>query len=163
LLTFDLERDIEVAAQDVRDRIATVVSRLPRDADPPVVSKIDNDSSPVLTVAVSGDRSLRELTELADKRVKVFLERAAGVGQVRIVGGLERAINVWVDAARLEAYQIPITEVRSSLQRQNADVPGGNVTAREREQTLRTAGRVVNPSLFNDLVIATLDGAPVRV
>ena len=90
------------------------------------------------------------------------LERAAGVGEVAIVGGLKRAINVWIDAARLAAYRIPITAVRSAVVRQNADVPGGNVTAGPREQTLRTLGRVVDPRDFNNLVIATVNGAPVR-
>ena len=163
IVTFHLNRDIDVAAQDVRDRVSAALRNLPRDTKPPVVSKFDNDSTPVLTVALSGDRSLRELTELADKVVKVQLERSSGVGEVRIVGGLARAINVWIDAERLSAYQIPITAIREALIRQNADVPGGNVTAGWREESLRTMGRVVDPKAFNDLVITTIDGAPVRV
>lgn len=163
LATFNLDRDIDTAAQDVRDRVATVVRDLPRDADPPVVSKFNNDLSPVLTLALSADRPIRELTELADKLVKIPLERSTGVGEVRIVGGLERAINVWVDADRLAAYQIPITAVRNAIVRQHVDVPGGNVTEGPREQTLRTMGRITNPQEFNDLVIATINGAPVRV
>ena len=110
--------------------------------DPPVISKFNNEDSPILTLALSGDRSLRELTEIADKIVKVQIERSAGVGEVRIVGGLERAINIWIDADRLAAYQIPITAVRDAIQRQNADIPGGNVTAGPREQVLRTMGRI---------------------
>ncbi|MGH2618404.1 MAG: efflux RND transporter permease subunit, partial [Thermomicrobiales bacterium] len=102
-------------------------------------------------------------TELADKLVKVQLERSTGVGEVRIVGGLERAINIWVDAGRLAAYQIPITAVRDAVVRQNADVPGGNVTAGAHEQTLRTMGRLTTPAAFNELVIATLNGAPIRI
>ncbi len=107
IATFRLDRDIESATQDVRDRVAAVLSQLPRDVRPPVVTKQDNDASPVLTVAVSADRPLRELTEIADKQIKPFLERSAGVGEVEVVGGLERAINVWVDADRLAAYQYP--------------------------------------------------------
>jgi HAE1 family hydrophobic/amphiphilic exporter-1 len=163
IVTFSLDRDIDVAAQDVRDRVATVVRDLPRDADPPIISKFNNDSSPVMSIALSANRSLRELTELADKVVKIQLERSAGVGDVFIVGGLSRAINVWVDADRLAAYQIPITAVRNAIVRQNADVPGGNVTAGAHEQVLRTMGRIVDPKGFNDLVIATVNGAPVRV
>jgi HAE1 family hydrophobic/amphiphilic exporter-1 len=127
------------------------------------VAKFNNDLSPVLTLALSADRPIRELTELADKLVKVQLERSTGVSEVRIIGGLERAINVWVDADRLAAYQIPITAVRQAIARQNADVPGGNVTAGPREETLRTMGRITDPKEFNDLVIATTNGAPVRV
>ena len=106
---------------------------------------------------------MRELTEIADKMVKPLLERSSGVGEVNIVGGLGRAINVWVDADRLAAYQIPITSVRDAIVRQNADVPGGNVHQGSREQTLRTMGRVVDPKIFNDLVVATINGAPIRV
>jgi HAE1 family hydrophobic/amphiphilic exporter-1 len=163
MATFNLDRDIDVAAQDVRDRVATVLNRLPNDVDPPVISKFNNEDSPILTIAVSGDRSLRELTEIADKIVKVQLERSVGVGEVRIVGGLERAINVWIDADRLAAYQIPITAVRDAIQRQNADIPGGNVTRGAREQVLRTMGRITDPKAFNDLVISTVNGSPIRV
>ncbi len=85
--------------------VATVLARLPRDVRPPIVAKADNDSSPVMTIALSANRPLRELTEIADKIVKPLLERSAGVGEVEIVGGLERAISVWVDADRLAAYR----------------------------------------------------------
>ena len=163
IATFKLERDIDTATQDVRDRVASVVAQLPRDARAPVVAKSDNDSSPVISIALSADRPLRELTELADKVLRPFLERADGVGGVEIVGGLERAINVWVDAGRLAAYQLPITAVRDTLARQNADLPGGNVTGTTREQTLRTMGRVVDPRDFDNLVIASRQGAPIRI
>jgi HAE1 family hydrophobic/amphiphilic exporter-1 len=161
--TFSLDRDIEAATQDVRDRVATVLTRLPRDVRPPVVAKFDSEFAPILSIAVSANRPLRELTEIADKLIKPFLERSAGVGEVEIVGGLERAINVWIDADRLAAYQLPITAVRDALASQNADLPGGNVTGTTREQTLRTMGRVVDPRAFGDLVIATRNGVPIRV
>jgi len=163
VVTFKLDRKIDIATQDVRDRVSSVIRDLPTDTLPPVVQKFDNDSAPVITIALSSDRSIRELTELADKTVKTQLERAGGVGEVDIVGGLSRAIDVWVDAERLAAYKIPITQVRQALVRQNADVPGGNVDAGRRELTLRTLGRFVNPRDFNDLVIATLNGAPIRI
>jgi HAE1 family hydrophobic/amphiphilic exporter-1 len=163
IATFRLDRNLESAAQDVRDRVNTLGRRLPEDATPPVVQKFDNDSTPVLTVALSADRSIRELTELADKTVRVQLERIGGVGEVRVVGGLDRAINVWIDAERLAAYQIPISAVRDALDRQNADVPGGNVTTGKEELTLRTLGRFTDPRQFDDLVIANVNGAPVKL
>jgi HAE1 family hydrophobic/amphiphilic exporter-1 len=98
IVQFDLRRDVNVAAEDVRTRVATVTSELPREADPPMITKFDTDRSPVMTIALSGERSQRELTELADKVVKVQLERALGVGEVEIRGALERAISIWVDA-----------------------------------------------------------------
>jgi HAE1 family hydrophobic/amphiphilic exporter-1 len=163
IITFNLERDIDIATQDVRDRIASALRDLPREVDPPIISKFSNDLAPVLTMALSANRPLRELTEFADKVVKVQLERSTGVGEVSIIGGLKRAINVWVDAERLAAYRLPISAVRNALVRQNADLPGGNVTAALQEQTLRTMGRITEPHGFNDLVLATINGAPVRV
>ena len=163
IVTFNLNRQIDVAAQDVRDKVAIAVRNLPREILPPVVSKFDNDQAPVVTIALSGERSLRELTEIADKTARVQLERSVGVGEVRIVGGLPRAVSVWVDPDRLAAYQIPITSVRDAIVRQNADLPGGNVTAGLNESSLRTMGRINEPRAFNDLVVATLNGVPVRV
>jgi HAE1 family hydrophobic/amphiphilic exporter-1 len=163
IATFSLDRGIEAATQDVRDRVAATINQLPRDARAPVVTKFDSDSQPVMTIAVAANRPLRELTEIADKLIKPLLERSAGVGEVNITGGLERAISVWVDADRLAAYQLPITAVRDALARQNADLPGGNVTSAVREQTLRTMGRVVTPEGFNDIVIATRNGFPIRI
>jgi len=163
IATFKLDRNLESATQDIRDRVNTLGRRLPEDATPPVIQKFDNDSTPVLTIALSADRSLRELTELADKTVRVQLERVGGVGQVQVVGGLDRAINVWIDAERLAAYQISIAQVRQALERQNADVPGGILTTNKEELTLRTLGRFTDPKQFDDLVIANVNGAPVRL
>ena len=106
IATFSLDRPIESATQDVRDRVAATINQLPRDARAPVVTKFDSDSQPVITIAVAANRPLRELTEIADKLIKPLLERSAGVGEVNITGGLERAISVWVDADRLAAYQL---------------------------------------------------------
>src|SRR5437870_3860689 len=163
LATFNLNRDIDTAAQDVRDRVSTVVRDLPPDAKPPVVAKFNNDSTPVVTIALSGKRSIRELTEYADKVVRVQIERAGGVGAVNVSGGLDRAINVWIDAERLAAYKIPITQVRDALQRQNADVPGGNVETGKRELVLRTLGRFTDPRDMEELVIANINGAPIKI
>jgi hydrophobic/amphiphilic exporter-1 (mainly G- bacteria), HAE1 family len=163
MATFGLERDVDTAAQDVRDRVATVLRDLPEDAEPPIVSKFDSDSSAILELALSGRRELRELTEIADKLVKVTLERCAGVGEVRLVGGVSRTINVWVDADRLAAHGLPVTAVRDAVAEQNADVPGGNLTGSAREQVVRTMGRLTDPAAFDEIVIAMRDGVPVRL
>lgn len=163
ILNFDLNRDINVAAQDVRDKLQGVLRELPPGTDPPTVNKSDNDSFPVMTVAISGNRAQRELAEIADKRVKVELERSFGVGEVTVSGGPNRAINVWVDADRLAAYKIPITQVRQALVRQNADLPGGNVDAGMRELTLRTMGKIVDPQDFNDMIVTKIGSATIRM
>ncbi|MBC8029814.1 MAG: efflux RND transporter permease subunit [Pyrinomonadaceae bacterium] len=163
IATFKLDRDLESAAQDIRDRVNSLGRNLPEDATPPVIQKFDNDSTPVITISLSADRSIRELTEFADKTVRVQLERVSGVGEVRVVGGLDRAINVWIDAERLAAYQIPVTAIREALTRQNADVPGGNVNTGRQELVLRTLGRYTDPRAFEDLVIANVNGSPIRL
>jgi len=163
IANFGLDRSIDVAAQDVRDRVSGVMRDLPDDTDPPVISKFDSDSEPVLIVAVTGPRSIRELTEIADKVVRIRLERAAGVGQVSLKGGLPRTMNIWVDADRLDAHGLSITAVRDAVAAQNADVPGGNVTTADRELALRTAGRFVDARGFDDLVVRTVNGVPIRV
>lgn len=163
ILTFELNRNANTAAEDVRNRVAATLGELPADADPPQVSKFDVDSSPIMSLAMSGNRSVRELTELGERVVKVALERAEGVGEVEVFGGLPRTVNIWVDADRLAAYKLPVTEVRSAIARQNATIPGGNVTGSLQERTLRTVGRIMDPRSFDDLVVATRDGRPVRI
>ncbi len=163
LVTFELERDIDVAAQDVRDRVSSVTRDLPREADPPLVAKVDNDSEPVLQVALVGERSLRELTELADKLVRLRLERSTGVGEVRLTGGSERTMNLWLDAGRLASYGLSATAVRDAVEAQNADVPGGNVTDSDNERNLRTLGRLETREDFENIVVAQIDGVPIRI
>lgn len=163
LVTFELERDIDVAAQDVRDRISTVQRNLPQEADPPLVAKVDNDSEPVLQVALVGERSLRELTELADKLVRLQLERASGVGEVRLTGGTERTMNLWLDAGRLASYGLSVAAVRDAVAAQNSDVPGGNVTDSDSERNLRTLGRLETREEFEQVVVAQVDGVPIRI
>ncbi len=162
-ITFDLKRQIDVAAQDVRDAVAGVISLLPRDAKPPLIKKLDTDASPILSLVLSGDRTQRELYELADHLVQDSIESLGGVGQVLIIGGQKRAINVWIDANRLAAYRIPILRVRDAVARQNTNIPGGRVDEGARELVLRTMGRFPDPRQFNDLVVATIGNAPIRV
>ena len=163
VVTFRLDRDIDSAAQDVRDRVSGIVRRLPDEADPPVTFKSDNDARPVLSVALSGDLSVRELSEIAEKLVKVQLERAKGVGEVDIIGDMERSIGIWLDATKLAAYQIPVSAVRDAVANQNAEVPGGRVTEETSESQLRTLGRIADPAKFADVALAVVNGAPIRV
>lgn len=163
IATFNLNRNIDVAAQDVRDRINGVLKNLPDGIDPPVIQKRNNDDDPVMSIAIYGPRTKRELTEIAERIVKEKLERSTGVGEVLVNGGIRRAINVWVDPDKLVSYNLPITAVRDAIVRQNVDIPGGNVTGPVREQQLRTMGKIVDPKAFSDLVVAQINGQPIRV
>lgn len=163
LVTFALSRDIDAATQDVRDAVASVVSRLPPNIDPPVVQKNDLDSSPILRLAVSGPRTSRELYVLADRYVKNVIESSHGVGQVQIAGAADRAVQVDIDARRLAAHQLSILDVREALVRQNAELPGGRIDEGLRERSLRIMGRVEHARNFPDLVVTTVNGATIRL
>ena len=166
ILTFTLDRPIDEAVQDVRDKLASVVRALPEGTDPPVISTFDAESTPILSVAVSGPMSLRELTEYAETRVKDVLGTTPGVGAVTIEGGRRRAINVIVDADRLAALRLGILDVRRALQQQNVEIPGGRVTREAREDILRTMARVESVRDLEEIVIARpggpgVDAAPI--
>ncbi|MEX2114292.1 MAG: efflux RND transporter permease subunit [Pirellulales bacterium] len=163
IITFNLNRDIDAASSDVRDAVASVGNRLPPDIDPPVVDKADMDYSPIMSLAISGNRSSRELFVLADRAVKNVLESVHGVGEVFISGATDRAIQVNIEARRLAAYQLSIMQVRDAIARQNIDIPAGRVDTGARELSLRTLGRVQEPGDFLDLVVASSGGTPVRL
>ncbi|MBX3411929.1 MAG: efflux RND transporter permease subunit [Pirellulales bacterium] len=160
---FVLEKNGDTAAQEVRDKISTILSQFPPGTDPPIIDKFDLDASPVATIAISGRRDQREVTEIAKKQVKEVLETVSGVGAVVMVGGRERAVNVIVDAWRLVAYGLSIEDVRQALVRQNLEMPGGRVDRGSQEVVLRTMGRVPSSSAFGELIIADRDGYPVRI
>ena len=162
-IAFVLEKDPEVAAQEVRDKISTVLGQLPRDAKTPVVEKLASDAAPVLNVVVSANRDLREITKLVDDRLKKNLESLTGVGQVRFVGDRKRQIQVVLDGEKLYSYNLNIEQVRAALAAQNIEIPGGRIDQGNRELSLRTLGRVEKPVDFERIVVGTLNGAPVRV
>ena len=163
IVTVELDRNIDAAVQDVRDAIAGVARQLPAGLDPPIVKKRDLDSSSIMTLAVSGERSSRELFVLADRYVKNIIESSPGVAEVEIAGATDRAIRVDIDANRLAAHRLSILEIREALKRQNAEVPGGRVDEGTRERALRTLGRVRESADFKDLVISTVNGQPLRL
>jgi HAE1 family hydrophobic/amphiphilic exporter-1 len=161
--TFVLERNVQEAANDVREKVSAVLSRLPPGTEMPVIEKADPDSAPVLAVVVSGRRSTREITEIADKKIKRQLETVKDVGAITLVGGRKREIQVFVDPDRLAAYGLSIQQVKDALARQNVEIPGGRLTGGAREEGLRTLGRVESPAAFEDLIVADFKGGPVRV
>jgi len=162
-VSFILDRDIESAAQDVREKVATIVAQLPQGTESPVIEKFDFDAAPVLALVVSGRRAPREITELADKRVKRTLESVKDIGAVTLVGQRKREIQVAVDPHRLAAYGLSIQQVRTALERQNVEVPGGRLTGDGREEGLRTLGRVTRVEDFDTIVVAETARGPVRV
>lgn len=163
VVQFVLEKDRDVAAQEVRDKISTILVQLPVGMDPPIIDKFDFNAAPVMTIAVSGRRPMQEITEIARKQIKENLEGVKDVGAVILVGGRQRAINVYVDTDKLTAYHLSIEEVRGALMRQNLELPGGRVDQGAQELVLRTMGRVGSAEAFRELIIANQNGYPVRI
>ena len=163
VVSFELEKDGDVAAQEVRDKVNSVLALLPKEADPPVIEKIDPDAIPVLFIALSGPAPIRDITEFADKTLKRQIESINGVGQALIVGGRPRQINVVTDTARLSAVGLSVADVVRALQTQNVQLPGGQVEQGIRDLTLRTYGRVDTPAQFGDIPVANKNGYPVKI
>ncbi len=160
---FVLEKDPEIAAQEVRDKVSTVLGQLPRDARTPVVEKLATDAAPVLNIVVSSPRDMREVTKIVDDQIKKNIETISGVGQVRFVGERKRQIQVLLNPEKLAAYNLNIEQVRVALAAQNVEIPGGRIDEGNRELTLRTLGRVEQPMDFARIIVGTVNGAPVRI
>jgi HAE1 family hydrophobic/amphiphilic exporter-1 len=163
IVAFLLEKDTDVAAQEVRDKVNGVLPRLPKTIQQPRVDKLDPDAAPVLSLALTATKPVRDITEYADKVLRRQLESVSGVGQVLILGGRQRQINIWLDADRLRAYNLTVTDVSRALQGQNVEIPGGRVDQGSQSLTLRTRGRVQTVADFNDIVVREQDGHPVRI
>jgi len=160
---FVLERNIEDAAQDVREKVAGAMRQLPPNVIPPVIQKADPDSEPVMTIAVASDRGLRETTEITDKQIRRILETVDGVGEVSLSGGRERQIRIYCDAEKLSAYGITINEVERAIHDENVEAPGGRIIRGGSEIGVRTLGRIDATSQFSDIIVKNVAGAPVRV
>src|SRR5437773_188209 len=162
-ITFVLEKNADVAAQEVRNKIDLIVNDLPETAEVPIVQKLDTDATPVLRIAVSAPRSLREVTDLADKRIKRLIESSDGVGNVDIVGGRLREVEVWVDPDKMRAFNVTAADVANAVKLQNMELPGGRIEAGQREFTVRTMGRVPDPAQFNNIVVGSRGAYAVKL
>ncbi|MCX7918702.1 MAG: efflux RND transporter permease subunit [bacterium] len=162
-IEFELEKNVDVVAQDVRDKVASIRSELPKDVEAPIVDKLDLQSSPIIGLTLSGDKSVKELTRFADKVVKERLQQIIGVGGVKIVGGRDRQIRVWLNANKMEAYQLSAPEVVMALGSENVDIPGGRIESEVRELVVKTKGEFESPTAFNDLVLTYRNGFPIKL
>lgn len=160
---FVLEKNGDVAAQEVRDKIASIMKLLPTGMEPPLVDKFDFDSAPIMTIGVSGRRDVREVTEIAKREIQEVLPKVPGVGRVFLSGGRTRAINIVLDIHQLVSYGLSVEDVRQALLTQHLEVPGGIVEQGPRELVLRTLGRLSSAEEFNELIVSNRAGYPIRI
>src|SRR6266550_4884704 len=153
-ITFLLEKNPDIAAEEVRNKVDLIVNDLPVTAEQPILQKLDTDAAPVVRIAVSAPRSPREVTDVADKKIKQQIESISGVGEVTIIGGRTREIEIWVDPDKLRAFNVTVAQVADAVRAQNMEVPGGRIDEATRELTVRTMGRIVEPADFNNIVVA---------
>jgi len=158
---FELEEDVNVVGQDVRDKVASIRGDLPRGIDPPIVEKFDPDSAPILAIAVAGPTSIRDLSEFADDVVKPRIESASGVGNVRMVGDREREVRIWLRIDELRSYNLSAQDVIDALQEENIEPPGGRVETDAREIIVKTRGKVESVRQFEKLIVANRAGTPI--
>ncbi|MCC7155892.1 MAG: efflux RND transporter permease subunit [Bryobacterales bacterium] len=163
VVTFVLEKDIGEAVDEVREKVAGAIRQMPPNMLPPVVRKADPDSDPVITLALSGTRPVRELTELADKQIRRTLETIDGVAAVDIAGGRKRQINLMLDLNKMNGYNLTAQEVERAVVTENVEAPGGRIVRGANEMGVRTMGRVENLSQFNSIIIKNINGVPVRL
>jgi multidrug efflux pump subunit AcrB len=160
---FRLDRNIDVAMQDVQNAVAAARRRLPLDIDPPVIAKINPNNLPVMWLALSGPVPLHTISDFAEKGFKERLATIPGVGGVQFGGLQSRNIRVWLDSERLASYNLAVDEVLDSLKRQHAELPAGYLQSRLVELNVRTMGEAYSLKELEDLVIAQKDGQPIRL
>lgn len=160
---FDLGVNLETAANDVRDKVSAAVGNLPPDANPPIVTKADADASPIIFLNIkSGQRSLLELTEIADRTFKERLQTIPGVSQIFVWGARRYSMRLWMDPEKMVAYGITPIDVRNALLRENVELPSGSIEGRTVELTVRTMGRLSTPEDFNALQIKQTGATVIR-
>ena len=162
-IEFELARDPDLAAADVRDRVARARNRLPAEIDEPIVAKQDADARPVVWLALFGGSDQIELTRIAENLVRDRLAKLPGVGLVTIAGERRMAMRVWIDNDRLTSFLLTVADVSEALRRENVDIPSGRIEGADREFTVRTLGQLSTAEGFGELIVASFDGQPVRL
>ncbi|MGH7786737.1 MAG: efflux RND transporter permease subunit [Candidatus Binatia bacterium] len=161
---FELDRNVDEAANDVRDRVARARNKLPGEVDEPIVAKRDADASPIMWLALFGDKySQVEISTIAETQIQDRLSKLPGVSEVIIAGERRFSMRVWIDNSRLTAHNLTIADVAAALQRENVDIPSGRVESVDREFTVRTLGELKSAPDYGALIVTEVDGVPVRL
>ncbi len=163
-IQFNINRDPDIASNDVRDRVARARRSLPEDVDEPVVAKREADAQPIIWMSLESDRhSSLELSDTADRIVKDRLQSLPGISEIRIFGERRYAMRVWVDPVRLAAYGLTVQDVETALRAQNVEIPAGRIESSDREFTVLAETDLRSQTAFEDIVLRETDGYPVRI
>ena len=162
-VTFTLSKDVDVAAQEVRDKVNRALAQLPKDVDAPIIQKQDTDATPIMGIALTGSGNIRDISEYADKTLKRRLESTPGVGNIDVLGGRGRQINIYLDSFKMQSFGLTVTDITNALQQQNADIPGGRIDQGDRSLTLRTKGRIENLQGFKNVQLKAENGGSVAL
>lgn len=160
---FYLERNLEQAAQDVRDKVAAVRNKLPKDTEPPVIEKISPEDQPIIWIAVWGDRTVKDLTHYADKVLKRDIEKIPGVGSVTMSGGRTRQVRIWIDRLKMDSFALTSEDVKNALNSEHREVPGGRIENNRTEYVVKTKGEFETPESFNNLTISYRHGKLIKL
>lgn len=160
---FILEKDIDIAAEDVRAKVSVARQDLPEDIEPPIIDKLDIEASPIFWLAVSGTRSYKEISQYADKVLKRRLQTVPGVGYIRMGGFREREVKIWLDREKLNAQGLTAIDVTNALMREHIELPAGRLETGPRELLVKTMGEFQSPAEFNELIITLKEGTPIRI
>lgn len=163
-IEFELSRNVDEAANDVRDRVSRIRGELPREVDDPVISKVDANAQAIVWLALSSDRhSGLELSDIADRVLKERIQRLPGVGSVIIGGERRYAMRIWLNPLRMAAFNLTTQDVEAAIRRENAEIPGGRVEGAEREFAVRTRGELNTPEEFANIIVSQNEGDRVRL
>ena len=162
MIEFELFKDVDVASEEVREKVSRILTKLPEDSEPPIIEKIDINAQPVIWMAFFGQRPIEELTDYADKRIKPLFQKLQGVGDV-LIFGQERKVRIWLNRDRLASYNLGVDEIIQAIKAQHIEVPGGKIESPVKEFLIRTMGEFSTEEGFNDLIVAYRGGNPIRI
>ncbi len=162
-IEFILERNIDLSVQDVREKVSSIRSLLPKDILEPIIQKVDPDATPILWLNLTGRKSVRDLSTYADEVLKNKIQRINGVGAIQLSGLRLRQVRIWLSIDKLSAHQITAQDISNALSKENIELPGGRIESKTKEYGIKIKGEFRSPQQFNELIIGYDKGTPIRI
>ena len=163
IVEFELDKDVDIASQEIRDKISVKLRELPTNAESPIIDKLDINAQPIIWLSVRGQQSIEEITKVADEQLRPILQKIDGVGEVRVGGAREKEVHLLLKRKSLAAYDLGVGDVIRAVRSQHIEIPGGKIESRDKEFLIRTMGEFATPEAFNELIVAYRGGNPIRI